>query len=92
MTNTLTVFGILMFTTGTGKALEALDNYETHTFTMALGDGALQTLPVSFRGQLTKLRFEAAAFSNTPYLQEKAPEVLAKTTTRLAGALEPGMT
>ena len=75
MTNTLTVFGILMFTTGTGKALEALDNYETHTFTMALGDGALQTLPVSFRGQLTKLKFEGRQLrSATPPICKRRPQ------------------
>jgi hypothetical protein len=77
-------------TTWLGK-VEGWDNYEPRTFTVARGDGALQTLLVSFRGQLTKLRFDAASFSTIPYVQEKAPEVLADTTTRQAGALAPGM-
>ena len=91
MTNTLNVFVILMFATGTGKALEALDHYKTRTFTVARSDGALQALLVSFSGKEPKLRFEATAPSNIPHVQEKAAKVLAGTTTLLAGAPVPAM-
>jgi hypothetical protein len=77
-------------TTWQGK-VEGWENYEPRTFTVVRGDGALQTLLVSFRGQVTKLRFDAASFSTIPYVQEKAPEVLAETTTRQADALAPGL-
>jgi hypothetical protein len=67
-------------TTWLGK-VAGWGNDDPRTFTVARVDGALQTLLVSIRGQVTQLRAEATSFSTIPNLEEKAPEVPAKTIT-----------
>ncbi len=76
-------------TTWTGK-LEGWEKYERRNFTLARGEGSVQTLTGAVQ-DMAKHRLDTTSFTHIGYTQDSSPEIVSANTTRQAGALMAGM-
>lgn len=77
--------------TALGK-LEGWEKFEARSYTLARGEGSVQTLMgAAGPGQpLAKLWFDTRSFMTLMYIQEKAPAIFSTNTDRAAQDLKPG--